>query len=97
MHFRYYCFQSTVLKILGMGISRHIPIRFDSDSEVNGSILKQLLMHLEAFFFMYILMQDFQKYIYASEIAAQSLLSLPTFVMIIKEINRLITLSNILF
>ena len=46
-----------------------------SDSEVNDSILKRLLMHLEAIFFMYISIRDFPKYIvYTSEFGTQSLL-----------------------
>ena len=49
--------------------------RFDSDYEVNDSILKRLSMHLDAtIFFMHIYMRDFQKYIYTSEFATQSLL-----------------------
>ena len=54
---------------LGVGISW-----FDSDYEVNESILKGLSMHLDATIFMYISMRDFQKYIYSSEFATRSVL-----------------------
>ena len=46
-----------------------------SDSEVNDSILKRLLMHLEAIFFNVHFHVGFsKKYIYTSEFATQSLL-----------------------
>ena len=48
-----------------MGISWHLPIQLDSDSEVNDSILKRLSMYLDAtIYFMYISMRDIQKKIY---------------------------------
>ena len=47
---------------LGVGISWDLTIQFDSDSEVNDSILNRLLMHLDAtIFFVYISMHDFKK------------------------------------
>ena len=42
---------------LGVGISWDLTIQFDSDSEVNDSILNRLLMHLDAT----ISMHDFKK------------------------------------
>ena len=54
--------------------------RFDFDYEVNDSILKRLSMHLDATnFVMYISMRDFQKYVYTSGFATQSLLITSSF------------------